>query len=118
MEIELSGEGAHVGVTYKSIDRKGEESVDCITGNDFSWCLGRNRRGLSAWHADVETPLEDTGIAKIGLYIDFFQGSIAFYNVTDTMTLLHKYKADFIEPLYAIAWLSKKDNIVSLVNVK
>ncbi|XP_071389899.1 tripartite motif-containing protein 16-like protein [Centroberyx affinis] len=116
IEIELSGEGAHIGVTYKSIDRKGEQNTSCITGNDFSWCLGRNRRGFSAWHAGVETPLEGTDITRIGLYVDFYQGSIAFYDVTGSITLLHKYKADFIEPLYATAWLSKKDNIVSLIN--
>ncbi|XP_078141095.1 tripartite motif-containing protein 16-like isoform X2 [Centroberyx gerrardi] len=116
IEMELSGEGAHIGVTYKSIDRKGEQNTSCITGNDFSWCLGRNRRGFSAWHAGVETPLEGTDITRIGLYVDFYQGSIAFYDVTGSITLLHKYKADFIEPLYATAWLSKKDNIVSLIN--
>ncbi|XP_056144141.1 tripartite motif-containing protein 16-like protein isoform X2 [Lampris incognitus] len=116
IEAELSGEGAHVGVTYKSIDRKGEQSSSCITGNDFSWCLGRNMRGLSVWHADVETPLEAADITRVGLYIDFYRGSIAFYDVTGPMTLLHKFKADFMEPLYATALLSKKDGMVSLAN--
>ncbi|KAM4597954.1 tripartite motif-containing protein 16-like protein [Polymixia lowei] len=115
-ETELSGEGAHVGATYKSIDRKGEQSNSCITGNDFSWCLGRNRQGFSVWHADVETPLEATDMTRIGLYIDFNKGCIAFYDVTGPMTLLHRYKADFREPLYATVWLSKKDNMVTLVN--
>uniref|UniRef100_A0A3B4ZET7 Otopetrin 2 n=1 Tax=Stegastes partitus TaxID=144197 RepID=A0A3B4ZET7_9TELE len=118
IEAELSGEGAHVGVTYKSIDRKGEESTSCITGNDFSWCMGRNSRGFSAWHASVETVLEVADITRIGLYLDFNRGSVSFYNVTGPVKLLHTYTADFIEPLYITVWLSKKDNVVSLVDAK
>lgn len=57
-------------------------------------------------------------ITRIGLYVDFHRGSVSFYDVTGPMKLLHKYKADFIEPLYVTAWLSKKDNVVSLVNAK
>ncbi|GAA6218240.1 tripartite motif-containing protein 16-like [Lates japonicus] len=118
IEAELSGEGAHVGFTYKSIDRKGEQNTCCITGNDFSWCVGRNSRGFFAWHAGLETSLEVTDIKRIGLYVDFHQGSVSFYDVTGPMMLLHKYKADFIEPLYVTVWLSKKDNVVSLVDAK
>ncbi|KAG8006935.1 Tripartite motif-containing protein 16 [Nibea albiflora] len=118
IEAELSGEGAHVGVTYKSIDRKGEQNTSCITGNDFSWCVGRNSRGFFAWHAGVEVPLEVTHITRVGLYVDFQRGSVSFYDVTDAMRLLHKYTANFIEPLYVTAWLSKKDNTVSLVDAK
>lgn len=118
IEAELSGEGAHVGVTYKSIDRKGEQDACCITGNSFSWCMGRNSQGFFAWHAGLETALEVTDIKRVGLYVDFHQGTVSFYDVTGTMRLLHKYKADFIEPLYVIVWLSKKDNVVSLVNEK
>ncbi|KAI4822938.1 hypothetical protein KUCAC02_008456 [Chaenocephalus aceratus] len=116
MEAELSGEGAHVGVTYKSIDRKGEQSTSCISENDFSWCMGRNSRGFFAWHTGVETPLGGTDITRIGLYVDFERGSLSFFDVTGPMQLLHKYMVDFIEPLYVIAWLSKKDNVISLLS--
>ncbi|XP_061568182.1 E3 ubiquitin-protein ligase TRIM16-like isoform X2 [Cololabis saira] len=118
IEAELSGEGAHVGVTCKSIDRKGEQSSSCITGDDFSWCMGRNSRGFSAWHADVETPLEVTDITRIGLYLDFQRGTVSFYNVTDGVRLLHAYTAELMEPLYVSVWLSKKDNVVSLIDAK
>ncbi|XP_075999402.1 tripartite motif-containing protein 16-like [Genypterus blacodes] len=116
LEAELSGEGSHIGVTYKSIDRKGEPSSCCISGNYFSWCLGRNSRGVSAWHGGVETPLDVSDITKIGLYIDFQRGCVSFFDVVDSMKPLHRYNADFMEPLYATAWLSKKDNVVSLLN--
>ncbi|XP_029365308.1 E3 ubiquitin-protein ligase TRIM16-like [Echeneis naucrates] len=116
VEAELSGEGAHVGVTYKSIDRKGEQSTSCITGNDISWCVGRKSRGFFAWHAGQDTALEVTDIKRIGLYVDFHQGSVSFYDVTDPMRLLHRYNAHLVEPLYVTVWLSKKDNVVCLVN--
>ncbi|XP_037333456.2 LOW QUALITY PROTEIN: tripartite motif-containing protein 16-like [Pungitius pungitius] len=67
IEAELSGNGAHVGVTYKSIDPKGEQSTSCITGNDSSWCVGRSSRGFSAWHAGVEEPLDATDVTRLGL---------------------------------------------------
>lgn len=118
VEAELSGEGAHVGITYRSIDRKGEDSTGCITGNDFSWSIGRSGQGFSAWHAAVETALEAAGVARIGLYLDFDQGCVSFYSLTDSMTLLHTYSADFTEPLYVAVWLSKKDNMAVLVETQ
>uniref|UniRef100_A0A4W5JP56 Tripartite motif containing 16 n=1 Tax=Hucho hucho TaxID=62062 RepID=A0A4W5JP56_9TELE len=116
-EVDVSGEGTHVGLTYKSIDRKGPESNSCITGNDFSWCLQWNGRSFSAWHGDVETPLSVDKFTRIGVYVDYSCGLLAFYGADDTvgMTLIHKYKAEFLEPLYPAFWLSKKENVVVLV---
>ncbi|XP_019965539.2 tripartite motif-containing protein 16 [Paralichthys olivaceus] len=114
-EVDISGEGTHVGLTYKSIDRKGSESNSCITGNNFSWCLQWNGRTFSAWHSGVETPLNMEKFTRIGVYVDYTRGLLAFYGVKDTMTLIHEYKADFLEPLYPAFWLSKKENIVALV---
>ncbi|XP_074475522.1 tripartite motif-containing protein 16 [Sebastes fasciatus] len=114
-ETDISGEGTHVGLTYKSIDRKGNESNSCITGNNFSWCLQWNGRTFSAWHSDVETPLNVEKFTRIGVYVDYSRGLLAFYGVDDTMTLIHEYKADFLEPIYPAFWLSKKENIVAFV---
>ncbi|XP_010903918.2 tripartite motif-containing protein 16-like protein [Esox lucius] len=119
-EVELSGEGAYVGLTYKSIDRKGAESGSCITGNDFSWSLGRDGRSFFARHADVEADLEAAGgFTRHGVYIDFDSGSLAFYGVDDSaVTLLYRYDAQFTEPLYPTVWLPKKDSVVLLVSPK
>ncbi|KAJ8263783.1 hypothetical protein GJAV_G00141240 [Gymnothorax javanicus] len=116
-EVDVSGDGTHVGVTYKSIDRKSSESNGCITGNDFSWCLRWNGRGFSAWHGDVETPLQtEEKFTRIGVFVDFARGCLAFYGVSDCVTLLHRYQAEFLEPLYPAFWLSKKENVVLLVS--
>ncbi|KAK2876062.1 hypothetical protein Q8A67_020158 [Cirrhinus molitorella] len=113
-EVDMKGEGTHVGLTYKSIDRKGSESNSCITGNNFSWCLQWNGRSFSAWHSDVETPLSGPKATRIGVYVDYSSGVLAFYDVENNMTLIHKYKAEFLEPLYPAFWLSKKECVVLL----
>ncbi|KAJ8013499.1 hypothetical protein DPEC_G00030420 [Dallia pectoralis] len=116
-EVDVVGEGTHVGLTYKSIDRKGTESNSSITGNDFSWCLQLNSRGISAWHGDVETPLKVERFSRLGIYLDYNRGLLAFYGIDSTagMTLMHQYKTEFREPLYPAFWLSKKENMVVLM---
>lgn len=114
-EAEFKGEAFHIGVTYKCIDRKGSESNSSITGNDFSWTLKWNGKEFSAWHSDVETPIKSGKFSRIGVYIDHQRGTVAFYGVTDSMTLLHKFEGTFAEPLYAAVWLPKKENSVSII---
>ncbi|KAG7491217.1 hypothetical protein MATL_G00000570 [Megalops atlanticus] len=115
-EADVSGEGTHVGLTYRSIDRKSQESNGCIAGSGFSWCLQWNGRGFSAWHGDVETPLKVEKFTRVGVYVDFAKGELAFYGVGDSVALIHRYQAEFLEPLYPAFWLSKKENVVVLVN--
>lgn len=114
-EVDVSGEGTHVGLTYKSIERKAEDVSGCITGNGFSWCLCWDGRGFSGWHCDVETQLDVGKFTRIGVYVDYHGGRLAFYGVEQDMVLLHEYRAEFLEPLYPAFWLSKKENVVLLV---
>eukprot|EP00062_Callorhinchus_milii_P004434 gi/632942822/ref/XP_007886635.1/ PREDICTED: tripartite motif-containing protein 16 [Callorhinchus milii] len=115
-EVTISGEGTYVGVTYKSIDRKGAESNSCITGNDFSWCLQWTGRDFSAWHGDTEVSGLAGDFHRIGVYLDYRGRSLAFYGVAaETMTLLYKFNAVFTEPLYPAFYLSKKEATVSLL---
>lgn len=118
IEAEVSGEGAHVGLAYKGIERKGEQSAGCIAGYTFSWCVGRDGRGFFAWHANAETPLAVDDVATVGLYVDFQRGSLSFYDVTGGMRLLHEYKENFAEPLHLTAWMSKNNDFVHLVDGK
>ncbi|XP_015276102.1 PREDICTED: tripartite motif-containing protein 16-like protein [Gekko japonicus] len=117
-EVEISGAGVHVGMTYKSIDRKGSESNSCISGNNFSWCLKWNGKEFSAWHSDVEMSLKTQGFGRIGVYLDYSRGNLSFYGITlDTMTLLHTFECKFVEPLYPVFWLPKKENCVRIVKL-
>ncbi|XP_069510647.1 tripartite motif-containing protein 16 [Ambystoma mexicanum] len=114
-EVELKGENIHAGMTYKCIDRKGTESNSTITGNDFSWCLKWNGKEFSAWHGDVETPLKAEKFCRIGVYLNYQRGTLSFYGVSDTMTLLHKFESEFAEPLYSAFWLPKKESSITIV---
>ncbi|XP_038634096.1 tripartite motif-containing protein 16-like protein [Scyliorhinus canicula] len=114
-EAEIRGEGAHVGMTCKSIDRKGAKSNGCITGNDFSWCAQWTGREFLVHHGDVEVEGKAESFSKIGVYLDYRSGILSFYGVNDTMTLLHKFESSFTEPLYPAFYLSKKEASVSLL---
>ncbi|XP_048846500.1 tripartite motif-containing protein 16-like protein [Brienomyrus brachyistius] len=117
-EVEAKGDGAHIGLTYKSINHKSEDSDGCITGNDFSWCLQWRSNGFSAWHADVEMPLAAKKFVRIGVFVDYDGGQLAFYGVTDSMMLLHQFRAEFLEPLHPAVWLPKKDGAILLLSPK
>uniref|UniRef100_H3BGF9 Tripartite motif containing 16 n=1 Tax=Latimeria chalumnae TaxID=7897 RepID=H3BGF9_LATCH len=114
-EVDIKGEGTYVGMTYKSIDRKGSESNSCISGNDFSWCLKWKGKDFSAWHSDVETSLKTGKFNRIGVYLDYPRGTLSFYGIMDAMTHIYTFNARFTEPLYPAFWLSKKENSVSFV---
>ncbi|KAM3921112.1 tripartite motif-containing protein 16-like protein [Leptodactylus fuscus] len=115
-EVEFKGEVIYIGVTYQCIDRKGKESNSTITGNDFSWTIKWNGKEFSAWHSDVETPLKTEKFSRIGVYINYQRGTVAFYGVKDSMTLLHRFEGTFSEPLYAAFWLPKKESSVTILS--
>ncbi|XP_067914742.1 tripartite motif-containing protein 16-like protein [Heterodontus francisci] len=114
-EVEIRGEGTHVGMTYKSIDRKGDKSNGCITGNDFSWCVQWTGKEFLVWHGDVELQGKLEKFSRIGVYLDYQRSILSFYGVNDTMTLIHTFESSFMEPLYPAFYLSKKEASVSLL---
>ncbi|XP_058872187.1 tripartite motif-containing protein 16-like [Acipenser ruthenus] len=104
-EIECSGGGADIGVTYKGISRKGEDH-SCILGfNDKSWSLRCSDSSYSARHNNNQTAITAPCSPRIGVYLDFNAGTLSFYGVSDTMTLLHRFQTTFTEPLYPGFWL-------------
>lgn len=118
-EVEIFGAGIYIGMTQKSIDRKGSESNSCISGNNFSWCLKWNGKEFSAWHSDVETPLKSQEFGRLGVYLDYPRGTLSFYGIASDapMTLLHTFQCKFAEPLYPAFWLSKKENCVRIIKL-
>lgn len=117
-EVEISGAGTYIGLTYKGIDRKGEERNSCISGNNFSWSLHWNGKEFTAWHSDTETPLKAGPFRRLGVYVDFPGGILSFYGVEpDAMTLVHKFDCKFSEPVYPAFWLSKKENSIWIVDL-
>ncbi|XP_044046800.1 tripartite motif-containing protein 16 isoform X2 [Siniperca chuatsi] len=100
-EAEWSGEFS-IGVAYKSISRKGKNSHSLLGYNEKSWSLLCSDSGYSAWHNKVDRDLPDAPRAtRIGVYLDFAGNTVAFYSVSEDMELIHRFKAQFSEPLYA-----------------
>ncbi|XP_041100023.1 tripartite motif-containing protein 16-like [Polyodon spathula] len=113
-EIEWSRGGVDIGVTYKGISRKGRDE-SCLLGfNDKSWSLFCSGSSYSARHNNNETAITAPRSPRIGVYLDFNAGTLSFYGVSDTMTLLHRFQTTFTEPLYPGFWFWFYDSPVTI----
>uniref|UniRef100_A0A8C4TBS3 Tripartite motif-containing protein 16-like n=1 Tax=Erpetoichthys calabaricus TaxID=27687 RepID=A0A8C4TBS3_ERPCA len=99
-EVEGSGDGVVVGVAYKGLSRKGR-GRECLFGyNDKSWNLQCSQSQYSVRHNNKWTVISAPYSPRIGVYLDWPAGSLSFYSVSHTMTLLHRFNTSFTEPLY------------------
>uniref|UniRef100_A0A8C4T9Q7 Tripartite motif-containing protein 16-like n=1 Tax=Erpetoichthys calabaricus TaxID=27687 RepID=A0A8C4T9Q7_ERPCA len=99
-EVEGSGGGVVVGVAYKGLSRKGR-GRECLFGyNDKSWSLQCSQSQYSVRHNNKWTVISAPYSPRIGVYLDWPAGSLSFYSVSHTMTLLHRFNTSFTEPLY------------------
>ncbi|XP_016108701.1 tripartite motif-containing protein 16-like isoform X1 [Sinocyclocheilus grahami] len=101
-ELEWSGyNGVCISVSYKSISRKGRGN-ECVFGyNDQSWSLFCSPSSYSFWHNKNETALSVKSISsRIGVFVDHSAGTLSFYSVSDTMSLIHTVQTTFTQPLY------------------
>uniref|UniRef100_A0A3B3CVZ5 Tripartite motif-containing protein 16-like n=1 Tax=Oryzias melastigma TaxID=30732 RepID=A0A3B3CVZ5_ORYME len=109
-EVEWSGAGVEIAVTYKSICREGD-SVDSSFGlNKKSWALCCGDDSYTFYHNGIDTPVSVPDSSTIGVYLDHRAGVLAFYSVSETMTLLHKVRTRFYKPLHVGIWLSFVQN--------
>ncbi|CAM4608116.1 unnamed protein product [Leuciscus chuanchicus] len=109
-EIECSGERVFISVSYKSISRKGWGNESVFGYNDQSWSLICSSDSYSFWHNNIETKLpvkpiiRRTGVcvdhSRTGVYVDHSAGTLSFYSVSDTMSLIHTVQTTFTQPLY------------------
>ncbi len=127
-ELEWSGD-VFISVSYKSIRRKGSGN-ECVFGaNDQSWSLYCSPFRYSFRHNDIQTALsvkpissrigvyddddddddnsrigvyddDDDDIRRIGVFVDHGAGTLSFYSVSDTMSLIHTVQTTFTQPLY------------------
>ncbi|KPP61128.1 tripartite motif-containing protein 16-like [Scleropages formosus] len=98
-EIEWSGEFS-VGVAYRGISRKGKGSLCLLGYNKKSWSLLCSDSGYSAWHNRVDKAVNGPHSPRIGVYLDHSAGTVSFYSIGETMTLLYRFETTFTEPLY------------------
>ncbi|XP_053087637.1 tripartite motif-containing protein 16-like [Pangasianodon hypophthalmus] len=105
-EVEWSGAGVFISVSYKDISRKGPGN-ECVFGyNNQSWSLrcsssSSSSSSLCFYHNNIKTDLRVPSSSRIGVYVDHSAGTLSFYSVSDTMKLLHRVHTTFTQPLYA-----------------
>ncbi|XP_053498944.1 tripartite motif-containing protein 16-like [Ictalurus furcatus] len=101
-EVEWSGVGVDISVSYKDISRKGRVD-ECWFGlNNQSWNLQcYSSSSLFFYHNNIKTDLRVPSSSRIGMYVDHSAGTLSFYSISDTMKLLHRVHTTFTQPLYA-----------------
>ncbi|XP_034148001.1 tripartite motif-containing protein 16-like [Esox lucius] len=99
-EVEWSGGRVDVAVSYKEITRKGD-GYKCVFGNnDQSWMLFCSTSRCCFIHNNTRTDIPVPRSSRVGVYLDHKAGTLSFYSVSDTMTLLHRVQTTFTKPLY------------------
>ncbi|XP_051963321.1 tripartite motif-containing protein 16-like isoform X2 [Xyrauchen texanus] len=101
-EIEWSGSfGVFISVSFKSISRKGYSGKCGFGRNEQSWSLFCNNSSYSLRHNNIKTDLSvPSSCCRIGVYVDHSAGTLSFYSVSDTLTLIHRLHTTFTQPLY------------------
>ncbi|KAK2815398.1 hypothetical protein Q5P01_025865 [Channa striata] len=104
-EVEREGRVV-ISVSYRGINRKGEND-DCVFGwNDQSWCLSCfNDNTYSVYHNDRAGGypfFSFSSVSKrVAVYVDCPAGTLSFYSVSsDKLIHLHTFNTTFTEPLY------------------
>ncbi|XP_066523689.1 NLR family CARD domain-containing protein 3-like isoform X2 [Hoplias malabaricus] len=106
-EVEWSGNGAEISVSYRGIRRKGD-SVQCLFGfNNVSWSLICSGNRYWVRHNNQKTyiiPDHPSQCNRVGVFLDWGSGALSFYTIspqTHALTHLHTLTSTFTEPLYA-----------------
>ncbi|XP_074527727.1 tripartite motif-containing protein 16-like [Halichoeres trimaculatus] len=103
-EVKWSGR-VEVAVAYKDISRKGTKEEFGFGYNKKSWSLNCQSSGYTFRHNKTKTSVSGPLSSIIGVYLDHEAGTLSYYRVSDTMTLLHRVQTKFTQPLYPGLWL-------------
>lgn len=98
-----------VGLCEGQIERKGQKDNSRLGFNTYSWCLACDRKKVEALHNKVAVPVDGDGLTRVGVFLDFEEGVLSFFNVTPggSLALMHSYKHRFTNPLYPALSVSK-----------
>ncbi|XP_015193294.2 tripartite motif-containing protein 16-like protein isoform X1 [Lepisosteus oculatus] len=99
-EVEWSGPKVSIGACYRGMGRKGAGPQSRLGHNAKSWSLYCSGSGCSLWHDGKETAGGRARCPRVGVFLDHGAGVLAFYGVAEGVTLLHRVRAAFAEPLY------------------
>lgn len=104
-EVDWSGEGAAIGVTYKGIKRTGYGDSCRIGYNRKSWSLFCSDASYSARHNKDQLEVTAPYSSRIGVFLDHAGGTLSFYTIGDSMSLIHRFKTSFSEAVYPGFWV-------------
>ncbi|XP_038841921.1 tripartite motif-containing protein 16-like [Salvelinus namaycush] len=110
-EVEWTGY-VDTAVSYKDISRTEEDGE--FGDNNKSWSLHYYSGGYCFRHNSVETKVSGPQSSRVGVYLDHKAGTLSFYSVSDTMTLLHRVQTTFTQPLYPGFCLNGTAELVKL----
>uniref|UniRef100_A0A8C7QXD9 Fish virus induced TRIM protein n=1 Tax=Oncorhynchus mykiss TaxID=8022 RepID=A0A8C7QXD9_ONCMY len=92
--------GVITAVSYKDISRTERGNDGGFGHNNKSWSLYYYRGDYCFRHNNVGTKVSGPQSSRVGVYLDHKAGTLSFYSVSDTMTLLHRVQTTFTQPLY------------------
>uniref|UniRef100_A0A8C7JZR9 Tripartite motif-containing protein 16-like n=1 Tax=Oncorhynchus kisutch TaxID=8019 RepID=A0A8C7JZR9_ONCKI len=113
-EVEWTGD-VDTAVSYKDISRTGTDSG--FGFNNQSWSLEYYSGDYCFRHNNVETEVSGPQSSRVGVYLDHKAGTLSFYSVSDTMTLLHRVQTTFTQPLYPGFYLDDYNGTAELVKL-
>lgn len=98
-----------VGVSEGQIERKGQKDGSRLGFNSFSWCLACDRKKVEALHNKVATAVSAERLERVGIFIDFEEGTLSFFNAAPggSLVLMHSFKHQFSNPVYPAFSVSK-----------
>ncbi|XP_074467320.1 tripartite motif-containing protein 16-like isoform X1 [Sebastes fasciatus] len=103
-EVKRSGI-VRIAVAYKDIRRTGTREECGFGYNDKSWSLECYSSSYKFSHNNISTSVSGPQSSRIGVYLDHRAGTLSYYSVSETMTLLHRVQTTFTQPLYAGFWI-------------
>ncbi|XP_071260592.1 tripartite motif-containing protein 16-like, partial [Salvelinus alpinus] len=98
-EVEWTGDVV-TAVSYKDISRTETGQGNIFGYNNKSWSLRCSSGGYCFRHNNVVTKVSGPQSSRVGVYLDHKAGTLSFYSVSDTMTLLHRVQTTFTQTLY------------------
>ncbi|XP_072279081.1 E3 ubiquitin/ISG15 ligase TRIM25-like [Pyxicephalus adspersus] len=106
-DVESSSTGDwRIGVAYASMLRRGEHSF--IGYNKESWCLRRCNNTYSVWHDNKSLTLPPKPSSnKLRVHLEYEDGQLAFYELSERIRHLYTFTSKFNEPLHAAFYVSE-----------
>uniref|UniRef100_A0A3B3HW88 Uncharacterized protein n=1 Tax=Oryzias latipes TaxID=8090 RepID=A0A3B3HW88_ORYLA len=113
-EVDWSGV-VYIAVAYKDRSGTGTWDESAFGFNDKSWALKCSPTEYTFYHKSSCVSIAAPRSSRVGVYLNHKAGTLSFYSISDSMTLLHKVQTTFTQPLHAGFWISKSGGMIRLL---